>query len=79
MELGNIEFLVVCDYENVIEDAIALYNSTYKTDFRLVEYIEDEVMLAKINVSESRVSDIFDLGKMYGKMTLRRQQKESSL
>jgi len=75
MELGKIEFSIICDYENVIEDAIALYNKTYKTDFSLVEYIEDEVMFAIISVSQSKMSDIFDLGKMYGKMTLRRQQK----
>jgi hypothetical protein len=69
MELDKIKFRVVCDYEIVIEKAIGIYNATYKTDFKLIEVIYDEVTLVEIEVSKYKISDIFSLGAMYSRMS----------
>ena len=60
-------FEVICDYEEVIQKAICIYNNTYDKDFKLIEYILDEVNFAKIEGYVS-LSDIFDLGCMYTRM-----------
>ncbi|AEK24018.1 MULTISPECIES: hypothetical protein [Capnocytophaga] len=60
-------FEVICDNEEVLKKAICIYNSTYKTNFELEEYILDEVNFAKIKGNVS-LSDIFDLGCIYTRL-----------
>jgi len=61
-------FEVICDDEKMITEAIYIYNQTYSTNFKLIEYIYDEVNFAKIG-GNIHLSDIFSLGSMYARMT----------
>ena len=63
------EFTGVCDHEDVLQEAIRIYNQTYKTDFILKEMIYDEVDLARITGHEYKISDVFSLGSMYSRMS----------
>ena len=70
MELDNLkEFIVICDHEDILLEAIRIYNQTYKTDFELKEMIHDEVNFAKITGYKLKASDIFSLGSMYGRIS----------
>ena len=62
-------FEVICDDEELIIKAISLYNQTYKTNFALVEYKLDEVNFAVIEASNIGLSDIYDLGILYGRLS----------
>ena len=42
-------FEVICDDESAIIKSIELYNKTYKTNFKLLEYILDEVNFVRIS------------------------------
>ena len=66
-------FEVVCDDESLISKAIELYNVTDKTNLQLVEYILDEVNFAKIS-GEVKLSDIFQLGALYGRLSREKQE-----
>lgn len=57
---------IICDELNDIEETISWYNSTYKTDFKVIDYIYDEVNFAKIEVNFYKLEDLFDLGYNYG-------------
>ncbi len=61
-------FEVICDDENIMIKAIELYNKTYKTNFKLLEYILDEVNFARIS-GNVRLSDIFQLGTIYSRLS----------
>jgi len=61
-------FEVICDEEDTMLNAIELYNRTYKTNFRLLEYILDEVNFAKIS-GNVKVSDVFQLGTLYCRLS----------
>jgi hypothetical protein len=62
-------FEVICDSEDIILKAIYIYNNTYNKDFKLIEYILDEVNFAVIGGNVS-TSDIFDLGCLYARLTI---------
>jgi hypothetical protein len=51
-----------------MDKVIFIYNKTYNTNFELIEYILDEVNFAKIG-GNIELSDIFNLGNMYGRMS----------
>ena len=57
-----VEFNVISTDDKVILEAIQEYNKIYKTDFEVIEFIYDEVIFAKIKVSQYQLSHIFDLG-----------------
>ena len=63
-------FEIICDNEDIIKRSINIYNQTYVTDFELVEYIFDEVNFARIKGNIS-LADIFDLGCLYTRLTLK--------
>ena len=63
-------FEIICDNEDIIKRSINIYNQTYSTDFELVEYIFDEVNFARIKGNIS-LADIFDLGCLYTRLTLK--------
>jgi hypothetical protein len=65
------EFEIICDNELLMKKVIYIYNNVYNTDFKLIEYILDEVNFAKLG-GNVKLSDIFDLGSMYGRMSLSR-------
>ncbi len=61
-------FEVICDDESAIIKSIELYNKTYKTNFKMLEYILDEVNFARIS-GNVQLSDIFQLGIIYSRLS----------
>lgn len=67
MEPNNkIVFTIICNDEKYLTPIIDWYNETYKTDFKIINRIEDEVCFSEIEVSKYKPSDIFDLGFQFG-------------
>jgi hypothetical protein len=67
MEPNNkIIFTIICNDEKYLKQIIDWYNDSYKTDFKIVNRIEDEVCFSEIEVSKYKPSDIFDLGYQFG-------------
>lgn len=62
------EFMIPCASKSLIEETLAIYNKIYKTDFLLIEYVLDEVHFARIQASNARLSDVFELGKTYARV-----------
>jgi hypothetical protein len=70
-----IKFSILCNEEKYLEQIIKWYNSTYKTDFRLLQMIYDEVNFAEIQVTKFKLSDLFDLGYQLGVKEEKLRQK----
>lgn len=67
MEPNNkIIFTIICNDEKYLIQIIDWYNNSYKTDFKIVNRIEDEVCYSEIEVSKYKPSDIFGLGYQFG-------------
>jgi hypothetical protein len=67
MEPNNkIVFTIICNDEKYLIPIIDWYNETYKTDFKIINRIEDEVCFSEIEVSKYKPADIFDLGFQFG-------------
>jgi hypothetical protein len=63
MELNNdIVFQVMVTFPDLLKKKIEDYNQRYKTDFQLIEVIDDEVPFCKIKATKYVPSDIFNLG-----------------
>jgi hypothetical protein len=69
MERDKKRLTIVTNYNELLEDAINTYNSIYKTDFKLLEFIHDEVNFAIVEYCNSSESQIFDLGRIFGGMS----------
>lgn len=67
MEQNNetLEFQIISD-DILIKEVVTTYNETYGTDFKIVDFIYDEVTFCKLRVSKYKTSDIFDLGYQFG-------------
>lgn len=59
-------FTVVCNNEKYLNQIIDWCNDLYKTDFKVINRIEDEVCFSEIEVSRYKPSDLFDLGYQFG-------------
>jgi hypothetical protein len=71
MERNNTTtFDIICDSKLMIEQAIAIYNKTYQTDFKLSSYREDEVNFASVSYTKATLGDVYALGAMYGRMSV---------
>jgi len=68
-------FDIVCTDDKVILEAIEAYNKMYKTNFEVIEFIYDDVVFARIKVSEYEVSNIFDLGYFFHSTVVQKRQK----
>lgn len=66
MEQNKIVFTIICNEEKYLNQIIDWYNKSYKTDFKIINKIEDEVCFVEIEVSKYKISDIFDLGYQFG-------------
>ena len=62
----RIEFKVISSDDKLILESIESYNKTYKTDFKVEEFIYDEVVFAVLSVQHYNMSDIFYLGYQFG-------------
>ncbi len=67
MEQNNqIKFRVICNNEKYLNSTLQWYNSIYKTDFKVSEFILDEVNFAVIEATRYSISDIFNIGYAFG-------------
>ncbi len=73
----KIVFSVICNNEESLNQIISWYNSNYKTDFKIINVIHDEVDFADIEVTQFKPDDIFSLGYQFGReeQVLRQQGK----
>jgi hypothetical protein len=58
----EIVFEIMVMYIEVLEREIKDYNNRHKTNFEIIEVIDDEVMFCKIKVSKYNHSDLYNLG-----------------
>lgn len=70
-------FDVACNDEKSFNELISWYNSTYETNFKIINMIYDEVNFAEIEVTQFKPDDIFRLGYQFGhkEQVLREQGK----
>jgi hypothetical protein len=66
MEQNKIVFTIICNEEQYLNQIIDWHNESYKTDFKIINKIEDEVSFVEIEVSKYKMSDIFNLGYQFG-------------
>ena len=66
MESDKITFTVICNEEKYLNPIIDWYNKNYKTDFKIVKIIYDEVSFAELEVSKYKFADLFALGYQFG-------------
>lgn len=66
MESGKITFTIICNDDKHLAPIIDWYNINYKTDFRILKIVYDEVNFAEIEVSKYRLADLFSLGYQFG-------------
>ena len=66
---------VICGDEKLITESIFSYNNAYNTDFKIIEFIYDEVIFARIRVSKYKISDIFQLGFQFGGLVESKRHK----
>jgi hypothetical protein len=69
MEQNKNKLRIITNYEDLLKEAISFYNSTYKTDFVLIEYVLDEVNFAIVECTNADLNHIFDFGRIYGGMS----------
>ena len=75
MEQNNeLIFEVICD-DKLFPESVESYNTTYKTDFQIIEFIYDEVIFAKVKVTQYKQEDVFQLGFQYGGFVQFKRQK----
>lgn len=70
-------FSVICNDEDYLNSIIERYNSNYRTDFKIIDIIDDEVRFVKIQVTNYKPSDLFAIGYQFGvkEQMLREQGK----
>lgn len=66
MELGSKKITIICNEESYLNQVIEWYNKNYKTDFKIVGIIDDEVSFAEIEYNQCKPSDLFNLGYQFG-------------
>jgi hypothetical protein len=66
MEQNKIVLTIICNEKQYLNQIIDWYNESYKTDFKIINKIEDEVCFKEIEVSKYKISDVFDLGYQFG-------------
>lgn len=71
----KIVFDIISGDDMLIKEVVKNYNETYKTDFKIVEFIYDEVVFARIETSTYKTSDIFNLGYQLGSTAQYKREK----
>jgi hypothetical protein len=62
MENKELIFRVMVTSVDVLKREIQDYNDFFKTDFEIINVIDDEVPFCDIKVTKYKMGDIFDLG-----------------
>ena len=60
------EFQIISSDDKLILESVESYNKTYGTDFKVENFIYDEVVFALISVSKLNLKDVFHLGYQFG-------------
>lgn len=68
-------FDIISGDDILISEIVKNYNDTYKTDFKVIEFVYDEVIFARIEASSFKISDIFNLGYQLGSTAEYKRQK----
>lgn len=58
----GIIFRLMVTSVDTLSQQIEKYNSFFKTDFEIINIVEDEVMFCDIKVTKFQTSDVFGLG-----------------
>ena len=61
-ENKELVFTVMVTFPELLEREIESFNKIYKTDFKIIEFIDDEVPFCKIRATEYTITNVFDLG-----------------
>ncbi len=64
--INRTKFQVISNDDLLIQEVIQSYNDRYGTDFRVDNFIYDEVVFAELSVSKFTLYDIFKLGYQFG-------------
>jgi hypothetical protein len=62
MENKELIFTVMVTFPDLLVREIESFNKSYGTDFKIIEFIDDEVPFCKIKVTKYTITNIFDLG-----------------
>ena len=62
MKNKELVFTVMITFPDLLEKEIDHFDKIYKTDFEIMEFIDDEVPFCKIRVTKYTITNIFDLG-----------------
>ncbi|GHT71759.1 hypothetical protein AGMMS50239_41040 [Bacteroidia bacterium] len=62
MENKELIFTIMVTSPDLLEREIRNYNDFFKTDFEIIEIIDDEVPFCKLKVAEYTMANIFGLG-----------------
>ena len=63
---NKINFKVICNEEKHLKNILEWYNNNYKTDFRIVNVIYDEVNFVDIESTKFTLADVFNIGYQFG-------------
>jgi hypothetical protein len=66
MDTNRISFRIICNDRKYLEESIDWYNSVNKTDFKIDNFILDEVNFAFITATKYSLTDIFNVGYAFG-------------
>lgn len=55
-------FTVMVTFPDLLERKIESFNKSYGTDFKVIEFIDEEVPFCKIRATNYTITNIFDLG-----------------
>jgi hypothetical protein len=64
--MEKLKLKIISSDDKLILDVIENYNKVYGTDFRVEEFIYDEVVFAVLSATRFTYRDVFDLGYQFG-------------
>ncbi len=66
MEQGNKKLRIATNHIELLKSSINKFNSVYKTDLILLDYVKDEVNFAIVGYDKTTDNQLFDFGYQYG-------------
>lgn len=75
MESKELIFRVMVTSPDVLEREIINYNNFFKTDFKIINVIDDEVPFCDIKVTKYKMENIFGLGFCLARLEQKLREK----
>lgn len=66
---------IITNHQEVLQRSIDKFNSIYKTDYRFVEFVRDEVNYAIVEYENSSDDLIFYFGYQFGELIMHLRNK----